>query len=113
MPINAATARMVRASGPSCSRIERAAPTTSDARAERTTATGGGLGSAGMQDEHGVPGGDRQEGFVGRVGAHPAEEHADLRLPATQVGPEHLDLLLVGQLRGDVGLTATAEEQLE
>src|ERR1035441_9086059 len=68
------------------------------------------LGWADPEDR--VAGRDLEQPGVGRVGVDPVEEDADLELPAPQVSPQDLRLLVVGKLGGSEGPDAPADPQL-
>ena len=51
--------------------------------------------------------------LVGRVGSHPVEEDADLRLPPPEIGPQDGDLGRIGELHGAVVCPSSAQEKLE
>src|SRR3954454_5265257 len=55
---------------------------------------------------------DREDLGVAGVGSDPVEEHADLELPPLQVGTQHRNLLLIGQLSTAKCLGASADPQL-
>ena len=59
-----------------------------------------------------VTGRDLQQLGLGSVRADPVEEHADLELPALEVGPQHARLVRVGELGGGERLGAAAHPQL-
>src|SRR3569833_1201172 len=63
------------------------------------------------EKEDGVAGGDLQQLPVRGVRADAVEEHADLELPALEVGPEDVRLVLVGHLGGGEDLHPAAEVQ--
>ena len=62
--------------------------------------------------EHRVPAGDGAQLLVGGVGADAVEEHADLHLPAPQVGAQDVGLVGVGDLGGAERLDPAADPQL-
>src|SRR6185369_7241023 len=66
-----------------------------------------------LEDEGRVARGDRGQLLVGRVRADATEEDADLRLPPPQVGPQHRDLLVVGQFDGPVVRPPAPEQQVQ
>ena len=55
---------------------------------------------------------DAAQLFLGRLGADASEEHAGLGLPALEVGPQQLRLLLVGNLRRSERLGPPAQSKL-
>src|SRR5918994_1481154 len=74
---------------------------------------GVGVAGSGREDLEGrMAGGDRAELVVGGVGAHALEEHADLNLPALEVGPQHRDLLVVAELARPEVLDLLADPEL-
>src|SRR5688572_14005940 len=114
MPSSSASRRMVRAPAPSSSRIEKAVSMICCARGEREVPVGRAVGSVGsIEAEHRVLRRDRRELVVGAVGADAVEELPDLELPTAQVRTQDLDLVLVGDLMGDVVRALRAEEQIE
>ena len=66
-----------------------------------------------VEQEHGVTGRDGEQLLVGRGGADPVEEHAELRLPSFEVGPQDLHLVGVSDLGGDAVLALTTEKEIE
>jgi uncharacterized protein len=60
-----------------------------------------------------VFGGDPEQIFIGRVGAHTLEKHPDLHLPPTQVGAEDSRLLFVRELPHRALLAVAAQLQDE
>src|SRR4051812_35280664 len=69
-------------------------------------------GGTSADPEHRIPGRDRGDGLVGRIGADALEELADLPLPLAQVRAEDLDLVGVGHLVERERLDPTANPQL-
>ena len=67
-------------------------------------------GTGAFDHEDGVLGRDGAELLVGRVGADAVEELADFPLPAAQVGAEHVELLVVGQLASRVNISVCRPE---
>ena len=86
----------------------------SRARAERGVPAGArSAQSAASRRNTGCFGATASEHLVGAVGVDAVEELADLELPATEVGAEHVDLVGVGELVGDVVGAVPAEQQVE
>src|ERR671910_649525 len=82
-------------------------------RALPACGTGTRDGSRGREHLEGrMAGGDRAELVVGGVGAHALEEHADLDVPALEVGPQHRDLLVLGELTRPEVLDLLADPEL-
>src|SRR5579863_1142511 len=110
--------RMVSASRPSLSSSSRAAAMICAARAGSSRGSGRrairrSRSGDGFELEHRVLVSDAADLLIGGVRADAVEEDAHLCLPAPQVGAQHWDLGVAGQLLAAVVLALAAKQQIQ